>query len=527
MAASVPYASWPNDGHPDASAWVHHDSFRVPSHDVDAIASSCTRLARGKMFARDHTLLIRYVYVSLASCLLLIPTRFAWQVITVGVWGTSILSLTLPNGHCSKANISSNSFAQTLVPELLSRIFHLAVGAAACPQDVTSAAYTLLKITWVCWKWRAVALSSRTLWARTMFIQDVYRPEVLMAWRNRSHCTPFDLRISDAFTAVEDVTDSASLIHSGLSPSTGFIWTLVHTPWATTMQSLHVNFKLEHTGSILIFHLFSTTGGYVLPSLRTLSFRHGNNPRGALRVDPFVEYDTDDAMSRSHSAATNSRTPSIHTLKLANLNHVHLTEKMCSNMLLHCSNITTLVLDRVVPRMEHRVLSRPILLPNCKELWISPGQLCTQPRIGILGLFDAPNVVKLTLVDLTPQDFVIYMIYAGRMHPGVRILRLEYIPAYHKETDPFLAGWLYQMPLIEELHINYVDGRLLQVLQSQTVPPPVLDPGKTFAPEGVLLLSRLRRVEMRNITNADSDVLAEDIRRSRARQGATADVLVG
>jgi hypothetical protein len=413
-----------------------------------------------------------------------------------------------------------NPLIQAIAPELLSYVFHFAIDAV---EDTMTAARTLLNMTWVCSRWRYVALKDAVLWARTMFIKGIFRPGALVIWRDRAGQTSFDLRISDTLAGGDHVHSPDSLIHRGLNPSNGLIWTLLHTTFAVTMKSLALDFEHEHTASSLMFHLFCAGDGYVLPQLKTLSFHRHDMRRGLLKLNSIFTQDIDG--SDFPGLSPNVRTPCLRHLSLSNLDHSHLTEPMLANTLHHCNNITHLVLHQVTPRMDVVAFSRPVMLRNCKHLWISPGRFWTQPRAGVLALFDAPNVETLALADLSPQDFIMYIVHACRMHPRVRSLHLERMATYSDVADSFLAGYFYNLPLIEFLHANGVDQHLFRVLLAQTVEPPVPDPGKTFAPGGVTLLPRLQRIELRNLDHLEQ--LAQDLRRGRLNQGTPVDVVVG
>ncbi|KAF8596132.1 hypothetical protein BDV93DRAFT_563618 [Ceratobasidium sp. AG-I] len=190
----------------------------------------------------------------------------------------------MPTNHVS---------ANTLLPEILSRVFVLAASDSWCSfDDTTLGVDTLSAVTSVCTRWRQIAIGTRSLWSHIDLRKSNQRKgrgryvsNIAQLWLERTQGTPIELHIEEYRSiSNEGISEIISILRAHSSPISSLIVESSCHPKLGAALLAHCALQLS-PGSLI--NLYMNHMG-VAPDIETLKLPSGEmgNMRH-LRLDTF------------------------------------------------------------------------------------------------------------------------------------------------------------------------------------------------------------------------------------------------
>jgi hypothetical protein len=369
-----------------------------------------------------------------------------------------------------------------------------------------SAWLAVLTLSRVCAHWRACALADSLLWATTLTVHGDYGTESFKAWIERSQDVLLDLTIADVTVGGEFSNIATAMTRMGQ-------WGVAHDIrcMSPRIRSIDYTFRRVFTASNFFKLLFQILPRGGFHHMSKAAFRFIDGPVSySGEVDPFLLFDDPIGSTISYTATF---MPAMKTLMLGNLHELIINDGILRWLLSMCSDVDTLILDRVVPDMCIDPHAPPIILSNLRRLWMS-AVVYLQNNLGILSLFSAPNVEELYLVDMNYMDFILFVQHItqtqeGQLPSKIRKLHLEGLSLDITPPEFLLQHWYHSMPQLEELSINGAHPAFLGVMERK--PAPVMytmDEAQVYLHSTKTLFPRLRNVGVRNVVGYEDGVVA-------------------
>ncbi|KAH9898200.1 hypothetical protein C8Q73DRAFT_683989 [Cubamyces lactineus] len=357
-----------------------------------------------------------------------------------------------------------------LPTEILTTIFRYVVWSSSGADQATQ---HRLWLTWVCRRFREVALGDQTLW-NSVWFRDSPPWRRSLAFIERAGTAPLDIRINEK-ERPEGVPENArtnlpiitvpqiNLILDALIPRIRQLRILV-----VVLEDMDVietfmrrfsdagppeileRFEMHRTGTPYLWppEKSAGSGGYLplnrhpAPKLRWLSLN-------GLTID----WNT--------LPPTNLRTIDLRRMCF----QACPTSERWSQMLSASPDLFKLSLDAAGPQWTPRRLGsiRPVSLPHLRDLII--GDMSCLFALHILAHMEAPRVMSLALMTLTGQDYGPLMeIMTGRF-PEVRLLQIQGMELNKTDVNMMrTVKWFESMPRLKLFKFSQTKSYLLEAL---------------------------------------------------------------
>ena len=396
--------------------------------------------------------------------------------------------------------------------EILLQIFHLVSWSST---DMPSSSLSLLRLTWICQKWRYAAIEDMTLWSIIWF-KDPYPYERSFAFLERAGTAPLDIRINERHEVwykehMNDLDDSEEDGH----PFKAEMMENLMDKLLLKVQTIRTLVIMVDTWKPALAVLQKLRDCYYKP-MRIERFELHRTGRPWLWVGPMHESQNRPRpiafcgrriLPRLTYACFNGLHIRWSVLQLSRLHVLDLRrvplEKCPSlydfrDMLEGCPRLSKLALDAAGPKwiLENEVVSGlpPIDLPCLATLVL--GDFTVLYAIYVLNTFTAKNLIDLTVLNMVGFDYGPLIEHLVGRFPEVRVLTMYSLHLLDSIPNKrHMIKWLQSMPKIEILKIARLKKTLLQhFLEDANVwaeTKDLLAPKKPFIP----LLPKLQILE--------------------------------
>ncbi|KAI0673333.1 hypothetical protein C8Q78DRAFT_617902 [Trametes maxima] len=377
-----------------------------------------------------------------------------------------------------------------LPDEIITLIFRLVVWSSATADQAT---LHRVHLSWVCRRFRDVALADQTLW-NSVWFRDPPPWTRSLTFIERAGTAPIDVRINDidpparpdrsATSARPLITvDQINLILDALLPKITQLRILVVV--LDNMQAIEVfmerfsragppkimeRFEVHRRGAPYLWPKEKSTGvggrlpisRYEIPNLRWLSLN-------GLPID------------WNRFPLTNLRTIDLRRMCFQSCP----TSKRWSQILAGCPDLYKLSLDAAGPQWVDQRLSsiRPVSLPHLRDLII--GDMSCLFALHIFAHMDAPNIMSLSLTMLTGQDYgPLLEMLTGRFKL-VRLLSIQCMELDKTEVNVMrTVKWFESMPRLRMFKFARMQPYFLQALLADPRDYRPADEMEVQTPEG-------------------------------------------
>ena len=345
--------------------------------------------------------------------------------------------------------------------EVLANIFRFVAWSSVSP---ATGVYARLSLTWVCRRWREVAIADSTLWNAIWFREP---PPFCRSfeWFRRAESAPLDIRINDTQDYLFDGPTMADLLDRILFKMHQIRVFIVIVEGAEAAQT--------------VFEKLRTIGTRIPPTiLERLELHHsGAKDHDAIHIPsmplfggahmPSLKYVS---LNGVHLDWQHSRLANLTTLDIRRMPFRTSPDLLLfRSMIASCPNLWKLCLDNAGPQFDIKQSAAldPISLPNLKILVYSEFSLGY--AMYVAGQIHAPNVRDLTLVNFIGEDYTPLFVFMTTRFPHVRILTV-----YSTEvvSSPHMVKWLTSMPEIVYLRIANIQLNFLTFFLQRSDPPP-------------------------------------------------------
>jgi len=383
-----------------------------------------------------------------------------------------------------------------------------------------SSSLSLLRLTWVCQKWRYTAIEDMTLW-NIVWFKDRYPYERSLTFVERAGTAPLDIRINERHEGwykehMNDIDDSKEDGH----------------PFTAKMMEEVMDKLLLRITTIRTLVIMVDTWEpalVVLHKLRTCDYRPDRMERFELHrtgrpwlwVGPMPEprnrsppipFCDRRILPRLTYACFNGLNIRWSVLQMSNLHVLDIRRVPIDNcpsiydfrdILLRCPRLSKLALDAAGPQWTFtdvvEVGLPAVDLPCLATLVL--GDFTVLYAIYVLNTFTAKNLIDLTILNMVGYDYGPLIEHLTGRFPDVRVMTmysvqlLDSIPNKRR-----MIKWLQSMPKIEVLKVAQLKKTLLQhFLEDANVWEETMDlfaPKKPFIP----LLPKLEILEYQSMT---------------------------
>jgi len=383
-----------------------------------------------------------------------------------------------------------------------------------------SSSLSLLRLTWVCQKWRYTAIEDMTLWSIVWF-KDRFPYERSLTFVERAGTAPLDIRINERHEAwykehMNDFDDSQEDGH----PFTAEMMEDVMDKLLPRIRTIRTLVIMVDTWEPALVVLNRLRDSYDVPE-RMERFELHRTGRPWLWVGPMPESPNSSPpipfcdrriLPRLTYACFNGlhirwSVPQMSNLYVLDIRRVPINS--CPSiydfrdMLKESPRLSKLALDAAGPRWVFadvvEVNLPPVDLPCLATLVI--GDFTVLYAIYVLNTFTAKNLIDLTILNMVGFDYGPLIEHLTGRFPDIRVMTmysvqlLDSIPNKRR-----MIKWLQSMPKIEVLKIAQLKKTLLQhFLEDANVWEETTD---LFAPKKPLvpLLPKLEILEYQSMT---------------------------
>ena len=382
-----------------------------------------------------------------------------------------------------------------------------------------SSSLSLLRLTWVCKKWRYTAIEDMTLW-NIVWFRDKYPYDRSFAFVERAGTAPLDIRINERHEEwykkhMNDVDDSGEDGH----PFTDEMMEMIMDRLLLKIRSIRTLVIMVDTWKPALVVLRKLRDCDDIPD-RMERFELHRTGRPWLWVGPMPEPQKRSArvpfcdrriLPRLTYACFNGlhiqwSVPQLSNLYVLDMRRVPLEQ--CPliydfrDMLLGCPQLSKLALDAAGPQWVFENVAEinlpPVELPCLATLVL--GDFTVLYAIYVLNIFTAKNLIDLTILNMVGFDYGPLIEHLTGRFPDIRVMTmysfqlLDSIPNKRR-----MIKWLQSMPNIEILKVAQLKKSLLQhFLEDANVWEETTDlfaPKKPFVP----LLPKLQILEYQSM----------------------------
>ncbi|KAG6897120.1 hypothetical protein C0992_003974 [Termitomyces sp. T32_za158] len=348
-----------------------------------------------------------------------------------------------------------------LPPEIITNIFRLIVWPVPNP---SLGVLWRLRLTWTCRRWREIALGDCTLW-NAIWFRD--RPPFKRSWAflERAGTSALDLRISSEDTSPISLAEMDGLLNRLLIHLSRIrILIYIGSSWEHVALLLD---KLRTADAPLVIERLEIhrlgridygTDGYIQP---TTLFNGNGTPRLNYLSLSGVHIDWN--------------TPIVQNLSTIDIRKLPLelcpTIARFREILIHCPALRKLCLDGAGPQIDfYDPPPSQIVMTNLKILCIS--DFSAQYARHVFSHFTAPNLVDLTFINMTGEDYsILYEILINRF-PEIKLLTMYAVDLVRRNKA--MVQWFMSMPQLTYLRIANLPPAFFELF--------VLDPRTVLAP---------------------------------------------
>lgn len=310
-----------------------------------------------------------------------------------------------------------------------------------------------LRLTWVCRRFREVAIGDGVLWGRILFTDPAPWPRSLTFFERAAEA-PLDICINDiAFPKVlkinhQQVMHLVQVLETKAHNIRSLIFSL--NDWLCPWFALKMFEDVDNANKLELLQVDRGWDPYLW------SAGHFRNPD-----------------SRVPIALLSGNTPSLKTLILngmsinwdtvntANLRALdirRLTRDVAPTVqqfraLLQAPNLMKLYLHSAIPRFDGPPLIEPVFVPNLRELRL--GDMSCQSVMNVLRCIHAPEVRILALLSMTGTDYTpVFEMLTGRF-PDTQVLELASVQVEDSAAArEHVMRWFDSMPYLRVLKVE-------------------------------------------------------------------------
>ncbi|KNZ77002.1 hypothetical protein J132_07904 [Termitomyces sp. J132] len=348
-----------------------------------------------------------------------------------------------------------------LPTEILTNIFRLIVWPV--PNPSTGILWRLW-LTWTCRRWRQVALGDCTLW-NAIWFRD--RPPFKRSWAflERAGTSTLDLRISSEDTTPISLAEMDHLLNRLLTCLSQIrILIYIGSSWEhialllDKLRAADVPLAIERLEIHRLGRIDYGTYGYIQP---TALFNGKGTPRLHYLSLSGVHIDWNTSILQNLSTIDIRKLP----LELSP------TITRFREILISCPALRKLCLDGAGPQIDlYDLPPFQIVMTKLKILCIS--DFSAQYARHVFSHFTAPNLVDLTFINMTGEDYSpLYEILVNRF-PEIRLLTMYAVDLPVRSKA--LVQWLISMPQLTYLRIANLPSTFFELF--------VLDPRTLLMP---------------------------------------------
>ncbi|KAI0315257.1 hypothetical protein OF83DRAFT_1266417 [Amylostereum chailletii] len=402
--------------------------------------------------------------------------------------------------------------------EILLQIFHYIVWDA---KPSVPSVTCRLWLTWVCRRWREVAIADPCLW-NAIWFNDVPDFERSLEFFRRAGGAPLELRINDDQRPENaPVNEAKALTAPRMERLLDVLFTKADQ--ITIFVAIIEAWPAVH---VLLDRFYNCP---IVPTqLKRIEIHRTGKP---YVVDAGLEQphkNFDHAFTFCNGRATavdfvclngvhfNWDTTPLHNLNTLDLRRVPVENGpsflRLRDILANCPQINRLVFDGAGPRWPGErgdMNFVPITLPTLEVFII--GNTSLLYAMFLVRLIDAPNVLDFTMLNYRQEDYTfLFQALTGKF-PNLRFLTLYELDFGVPMRDPdIVVRWIMSMSTLEYLRVAAVRPNLLQFLnedgRSYLNPntPETLAPDQEPAPKTLIrLFPKLRVVEYQHIPTSE------------------------
>ncbi|KAG6901811.1 hypothetical protein C0995_007610 [Termitomyces sp. Mi166 len=349
-----------------------------------------------------------------------------------------------------------------LPPEIVTNIFRLIVWPIP---DPSTGILWRLWLTWTCRRWREIALGDSTLW-NAIWFRD--RPPFKRSWAflERAGISTLDLRISSEDTIPISLAEMDHLLNRLLTYLSRIrILIYIGSSWEHVallldkLRTVDAPLAIERLEIHRLGHIDYGHYSYIQP---TTLFNGKGTPRLYYLSLSGVHIDWN--------------TPILHNLSTIDIRKLPLelspTITRFREILINCPALRKLCLDGAGPQIDfYNPPPFQIVMTNLKILCIA--DFSAPYALHVLSHFTAPNLVDLTFINMTGEDYSpLYEILVNRF-PEIKLLTLYAIDLAVRSKA--MVQWLTSMPRLTYLRIANLPLAFFELF--------VLDPRIVLTPD--------------------------------------------
>ena len=265
------------------------------------------------------------------------------------------------------SNDAHRTYIHALPPELLFEIFTYLRHGSLHPDPLGAFREEWVRVTWVCRRWRDVALSRVTLWDTLSLSPDSWSPEAIQTYLDRGRgLTPQYLYVHGADLTGNQLGEAFSLIAAN--------------PRRTRMiETFHATFE---PGQVLVVQPFLGAMGPRLTELRLLCDSYWTAEPVGLELD-----------GRS--------VPSLRVLRLTTVTLTPASQTSFPNLIQ--LEVTDLFADHYNDAVQRRLHALLVAVPNLERLVLDSSVPFEDTYIPEFTPVELPNLQHLTLKVLAPE----------------------------------------------------------------------------------------------------------------------------
>jgi hypothetical protein len=382
-----------------------------------------------------------------------------------------------------------------------------------------SSSLSLLRLTWICQKWRYTAIEDMTLWC-IVFFKDRFPYERSLTFVERAGTAPLDIRINERHEGwykehMNDLDDSQEDGHPFTAEMMEDIMNIL-LPKILTIRMLVIMVDTWKP-ALVVLHRLRDCGH--LPE-RMERFELHRTGRPWLWVGPMAEpqkqlppipFCDRRILPRLTYACFNGlhiqwSVPQLSNLYVLDIRRVPIENRPSiynfRDMLKECPRLSKLALDAAGPQWIFTDVAEidlpPVDLPCLATLVI--GDFTVIYAIYVLNTFTAKNLIDLTILNMVGYDYGPLVQHLTGRFPDIRVMTVYSVQLLDSIANKRrMIKWLQSMPKIEVLKLAQLKKTLLQhFLEDANVWEETTDP---FAPKKpfIPLLPKLKILEYQSV----------------------------
>ena len=345
-----------------------------------------------------------------------------------------------------------------------------------------SSALSLLRLTWICQKWRFTAIEDMTLW-NVIWFKERYPYDRSFAFLERAGTAPLEIRINerDESWYKEHMNDPDDAEEDG-HPFKAEVMEEIMDKLLLKVKTIRALVIMVDTWKPALVVLQKLRECHEIPE-RMERFELHRTGRPWLWVGPMhqpldrskpISFCNRRVLPRLTYACFNGLNirwgiPQLSNLNVLDLRRVSL-EKCPSvfdfrDILLGCPQLSKLALDAAGPQwiVEDVVVVNlpPVDLPCLATLVL--GDFTVLYAIYVLNLFTAKNLIDLTILNMIGHDYGPLIEHLTGRFPDVKVMTMYSLHLHDSIPNKRrMIKWLQSMPKIEILKIARLKKTLLQ-----------------------------------------------------------------